>query len=88
MKNANKVKICACFLLCVSLAGCKEYEPPTSHYGTGKFHCYYHDVRNGQIYSGVSREEKKAATEARQSCVNKTSDLDHQHCEYAECVFK
>ena len=89
MKTTGMVKMSLCCLLAVMVTSCNEYKPPASHFGTGTHRCFYHDVRNGQFYKGVADEENDAIRAAKNACLNAPpKDLDHQYCEFAECVFK
>jgi hypothetical protein len=92
MKTGMCVKMGACGLFCIMMAGCSDYSnftPPTSHYVSGKYACYYHDVRNGQLYKGVDNDKNTAARAARYACINRPpKDVTHEHCQFAVCIFK
>lgn len=89
MKTHYIVRITVCCLLSVMMASCSEYRPTTSHFGHGNYRCYYHDVRTGQFFKGVADEEHEAVRFAKNACLQAPpKDLDHQYCQFAECLFK
>ena len=89
MKTALGLKIGVCCLLGAILVSCKEYEPPTSHFGTGEHHCYYQNVHTGEFYRGVADKEKRAIRHAHGVCKKAAADdKDKANCSFAECRFK
>lgn len=89
MKTASRLKISVCCLLGVILVGCKEYEPPTSHFGTGQHRCYYQNVRTAAFYLGVADKQTQAIRYAYAACKKAAiNDNDKRHCSLAECRFK
>lgn len=89
MKTGNVIKFSLGCLIGLSLVGCSEYKEPVSHFAHGTHRCFYHDVRTGQFFKGVGESEKEARYAARNACIKKPpADLEHQYCEFAECLFK
>lgn len=89
MKIVSMVKMGAYFLVAVIIVGCHEYTPPTSHYGTGRYRCFYHDARNGQLYRGIADSQDDAILAAKNACRNAPpKDIDHKYCHFGECIFK
>lgn len=89
MKTALRVKICVCCLLGIILVACKEYEPPTSHFGTGRHHCYYQNIRTARFYEGEGDKPKEAIRNAYDFCrEDAVDDNDKMRCSFAECRFR
>ncbi|OGT42198.1 MAG: hypothetical protein A3F13_02050 [Gammaproteobacteria bacterium RIFCSPHIGHO2_12_FULL_40_19] len=89
MKTASLLKISICCLLGVILVACKEYEPPTSHFGTGTHRCYYQNERTGQFHPGIADKKEYAVRYARTTCKKAAAyDKDKENCSFAECRFK
>lgn len=89
MKIAWHVKSSVIGLLGLLLVGCHEYQPPTSHFGTGQYYCFYHDTRTGQFYKGIADDKDDAIMLAKNKC-RKTppKDLNHRYCQFSDCVFR
>lgn len=92
MKNGLAVKLTSVFLLLSVLASChdyNEYNPPTSEYGTGTYHCYSQNVQTGQLYKAELFDKKKSEKAAQCACLAavKTKPWKTQ-CEPMECVFR
>ena len=89
MKTASLLKISVFGLLGIILVGCKEYEPPTSHFGTGTHRCYYQNDRTGEFHQGMADKKEYAVRYARTVCKKAAADdYDKSNCSFAECRFK
>lgn len=93
MKKCVRLIIAIILFGCFVLSGCTDYAnhvAPTSHYATGKYTCYYHDVRDGHFYRAIDSDKMTATRAARNNCIQTSSPKDDQHiyCEFAECLFK
>lgn len=89
MKITWMVRFSTLCLLIITVAACHEYLPPVSHFGTGRHFCYYRDERNGHFFKGVADTEKESQLMAKNACQDEPpKDLNHQYCEFVDCVFK
>ncbi len=86
------VKMGFCFLTAVIMAGCTghypadDYQPSTSHLGTGQYHCYYQNQQTGYVFEGINDHENASQELARKHCAAK--EVGATACVFVACLFR
>jgi hypothetical protein len=90
MKFMRTVKISGYCAVIALFAGCHDYQLATSHFGTGRYHCFYHNVQTGHFFKGVADTQKEASAIAQTVCLSSLAKNNQAltQCQFADCLFK
>lgn len=89
MKIRMSLKIGVYVLISMVLASCAGQGVTPSQFGTGKYHCYYQNIRTGIFYRGASENEVAAIRATKKQCTaSAANEQDEVNCQFDECRFK
>ena len=75
------------FIFILGLSACDQIKKVTSHYGHGRYYCYYFNEQTNAAFKAVSGDKSKALDEAKKACIKAGYNGANQ-CFLADCVFK